>query len=86
MSYERDDAMRQQEATEENERDLRRFHNRLRILVNIDMPEFLTVAPDAKGDDRIWVSFRQNPWRWFIRASDDQAAALWKIIRARETR
>ena len=70
------------------------FHNALRVLLNIDADEFLgAVLPDEEYDGRqpdlksaawrLWDEFKENPHRWFIRAPDDQAQAIWKIIEGR---
>jgi hypothetical protein len=56
-----------------------KFHNGLRVLLNIDAVEFPGPAED-------WPEFRDNPWRYFIRAEDEVARALWKIIQRRNER
>jgi len=61
---------------------LRRFHNALRILIGIDLDELRT-AGVVIADDQ-WISFRDDPYRWFIRASDSDAEKVWKIIEARQ--
>jgi len=33
-----------------------------------------------------WAEFRDNPHRWFIQASDEDANRVWKIIEARQPR
>lgn len=55
---------------------LRRFHNGLRILMEIDKPEFIA----AGGGELEWPAFRDDPHRGFIGVRDDVAAKLWKII------
>lgn len=60
----------------------REFHNGLRVLANIDRDEFV-----AKGlPDADWPSFRDDPWRYFIRASDVMAEGLFEIIESRAVR
>lgn len=66
--------------------DFRQFHNRLRMLLNIDAFEFFE-ATGTDGDSdhsALWEAFQANPWRWFIRASDDEARGLFRIMVDRE--
>ncbi len=56
-----------------------RFHNGLRILLNIDATEF-------PGPVEEWPAFRDNPWRYFISCADHTANGLWDIIRRRNDR
>jgi hypothetical protein len=58
------------------------FHNGLRVLINIDKPEF-DMALGPLVSQSMWESFRDNPWRWFIKAPDRQAEAVFKVIEAR---
>ncbi len=53
-----------------------RFHNGMRVLLNIDAAEFPGPVED-------WASFRDNPWRYFIGCNDHVAHALWEIIKRR---
>ena len=57
------------------------FHNTLRILLGIDGDEFVTAVYGRQASDDVahhrgghvwldWVKFRDNPWAWFIQASD----------------
>lgn len=55
------------------------FHNALRILLNIDMDEFVAAGCDADQ----WPAFRGNPHMWFIRASDRDAERVWLLIAGR---
>lgn len=59
---------------------LRRFHNALRILMNIDVDQFVA----AGGSIVEWTDFRDNPHLYFVRASDAVAEALWRIAEARQ--
>ena len=66
------------------------FHNALRILLNIDLPEFAdAVYPDwhNEGSDDVlnaaYRKFRDDPHNWFIRAPDNHAKAIWKIVEER---
>ncbi len=66
---------------------IREFGNALRVLLNIDYPEFEKAAM-SDGTTMLdahaaWPKFRDNPHRWFISCSDKQEAALWKIIQER---
>ena len=62
--------------------DFREFHNALRIMRSIDYPEL--VEAGVSYPDLDWASFRANPWDWFLRASDHDAAAVWTIIERRQ--
>jgi sulfur transfer complex TusBCD TusB component (DsrH family) len=66
--------------------DLRRFHNRLRVLTSIDMHELVAAGVIAHADWNAWGTFRRDPFRWFIRADDAKARAVFAIIRKREGR
>lgn len=68
--------------TEDDHADLRRFHNRLRILLNIDEDELNRSG--ATYGDADWIAFSTNPWRWLILADDLQKQAVYTIIRSRE--
>ncbi len=59
----------------------RQFHNALRILINIDRDDLLQAG--IQLDNEEWHSFRADPYRWFIRASDQHAHELWSIIQER---
>lgn len=70
------------------------FLNRMRILLNIDYPQFAKAVMDGQSgipkgfplDDpeKMWPAFQINPWRWMICAPTLQAAEVFKIILARE--
>lgn len=62
--------------------EFRRFHGRLRMLSNIDAIDFYR-AIDLR-DLAAWSSFRDDPWRWFIRAPDAQAEGLFAYMMERE--
>jgi hypothetical protein len=59
--------------------DCLRFHNGLRILLNIDAAEFPGPAED-------WPRFRDQPHQYFIECDDATAGALWGIITRRTPR
>jgi len=58
------------------------FHNRLRILLNIDEIEFAHVSLD----DTRWAKFASNPFRYFITCDDETCRKLWRLIEERATR
>lgn len=60
------------------------FHNALRILTSVDYDEL--VAAGVESIDGRWGSFQADPFRWFIKASDVDAAKVWAIIEARQSR
>ena len=62
------------------------FHNRLRIMVGIDMHELVEAGAIAANDRNAWESFRLDPYRFFIRADDDTAAKIWSVIERRATK
>lgn len=60
---------------------LRSFLNTTKILLSIDKHELRVngvIVTDAE-----WVSFRGDPIRWLLAASDEQADRVWRIIEAR---
>ena len=71
--------------------EMRRFHNFLRTMINIDAAEFIQAVygldthPSAVSEEwAAWTSFRVNPYIWFVRASDEKAKRLWALIEARQ--
>lgn len=62
---------------------LRQFHNGLRILLNIDCHELVAAGIIQAGDESAWGEFRNDPFRWMIRAPDPAAEKLWTIIESR---
>ncbi len=60
------------------------FHNALRILASIDRCELIDAGALSDDDTGGWLAFRDDPWRWFVRAGDDEARAVWRIIEARQ--
>jgi hypothetical protein len=74
----------------------RKFNNALRIMKNIDGAEFLAAihgseeardilrSRDRHGSTWLdWVKFRDNPWAWFIQASDESSDAIWVLVEER---
>lgn len=62
------------------------FHNGLRVLLNIDRHELEAAGIIDRADHNAWGTFHRDPFRWFIRASDEQAERLWRIIQARQSK
>lgn len=66
--------------------DFSAFHNRLRIMTALDRHELVEAGVLKAGDLLGWVAFQHDPFRWFIRAEDNFAQALWALIGKREGR
>lgn len=71
--------------------DAARFHNRLRILLNIEERELMEVGAGIDPDTHhirgeLIDQFMADPFRTFIRADDPTAAAIWRIVEAREAK
>lgn len=71
--------------------DAARFHNRLRILLNIEEHELLAVGAGVDPDTNLirtdfFEQFLADPFHTFIRTDDATAAAIWSIVEARETK
>lgn len=66
------------DATQDPE--LRAFHNRLRKLINIDRSQLIDAGVMSEDDSSGWQAFRAHPWRWFIRAGDEEMARVWAIM------
>ena len=62
------------------------FHNRLRILVGIDQHELVDAGAVRPDDLNAWESFSRDPYRFFIRADGETAAAIWAVIERRASR
>ena len=56
------------------------FHNRLRVLLNIDRDELVNAGVLAEEDRASWIAFRESPWRYLIRASDEDAEKMWALV------
>jgi hypothetical protein len=63
--------------------DMRDFHNRLRVLMSIDMDEMVAAGAIEADDEAEWAAFRKDPFRWFISADDAAAEKLWAIVERR---
>jgi len=51
------------------------FHNGLRLLNSIDAHEL--------GDPEWWPRFRDDPYRFFIKADDGQVEIIWNAMKRR---
>jgi hypothetical protein len=56
----------------------RRFHNALRIMRAIDEFEVPLISD--------WAAFRDDPYRYFIGASEQDAEMIWLAIERRQPR
>ena len=63
--------------------DLSDFHNRLRIMIGIDMSELVNAGVIRANEFERWYEFRDNPFHWLIRTDDESAAKLWVLIERR---
>lgn len=54
------------------------FHNGLRILRSIDSWEL--------GDPEWWPRFRDDPYRFFMRADNDTCMMIWSVVMKRSTK
>jgi len=61
-------------------RDLRKFHNALRIMHSLDHADLRTVIPSS--DD--WAQFREDPMWRFLRMTDQQVELVWMAIERRQ--
>lgn len=68
----------------------RDFHNRLRIMLSIDLDELQNVGlmynaspENPRGAWAKWRHFRSNPSRYLIECPDDEAQKIWTIIERR---
>ena len=59
---------------------LAEFHNALRILINLDAHDLEAAGVIKHGDRAALGRFRDDPFRWFIRADDETARKLFTMI------
>jgi hypothetical protein len=59
------------------------FHNVLRILSSIDLPELQAVDLFTDGNNAGWKDFRDHPHAFFIRCDDETAAKIWQVVERR---
>ncbi len=65
---------------------LREFHNLLRIMLNIGSYEIEEAGIFPTDSDDEFITFRRDPYRWFIHAEDDKARKMWALIQKRNSR
>lgn len=58
------------------------FHNRLRIMSSIDQHELADLDADIWTDSE-YAKFRDDPWRYFIKADDEAAVMIWNVVTKR---
>lgn len=65
--------------------ELHRFLNRLKILHGLERYE-IEASMDRKMHHLAWGMFRDNPSQQFLNCDDPTQAAIWRAVKARETR
>jgi len=60
--------------------EFRRFHNALRILIHFNFDDLR--AAGVLDDLTEFRRFDDDPYRFFVRAEDARAAALWALIQS----
>jgi len=60
--------------------EFRRFHNALRILINLGMPDLEQAGVIEDDDYEDWLRFQKNPHLYFVRISTARAEKLWTLI------
>lgn len=63
---------------------LRCFHNALRIMHSLDRTELVRGGVIAADDGSGWHRFRSNPATFMVKADDETAARLWRLIEGRQ--
>ena len=56
------------------------FHGVLMTLMVLDQQELVGAGAIPDRDYEAWEAFRADPARWFLKADDDVAAAVWKAV------
>ena len=63
------------------------FRNGLRLLSQLQRQDLIRLQAFTEDDLQAWADFKRDPLRWFLRADDHRAAAVWSAIdRGREAR
>lgn len=62
------------------------LRNALCILNSIDRHEMEDEGIDFRCDTDAWLKFRDDPYGWFLKASDADADKLWAIVERRAGR
>ncbi len=56
------------------------FHTVLMTLMVLDQQELVDAGALADRDYEAWDAFKADPARWFLKADDEVAEAVWKAI------
>lgn len=64
--------------------DFNRFHNALRILVNLGQRDLEDAGVIDRSDHDDWERFARNPYRFFYAISTPRAEKLWALIEKRQ--
>jgi hypothetical protein len=67
------------------ETEFRRFHNALRILINLGMRDLEQAGVIEEGDYEDWARFMKNPHLYFVQISETRAEKLWALIEANQS-
>ena len=59
------------------------FYEGLRLLSQLKRQELSLLQAFTEDDWQSWADFRRDPLRWFLRADDHRAAAVWSAIERR---
>jgi hypothetical protein len=60
--------------------EFRRFHNAIRILINLGMRDMEQAGVIDVGDYEDWTRFLKNPHLYFVQISEARAERLWALI------
>jgi hypothetical protein len=60
--------------------EFRRFHNGLRILINLGMRDLEQAGVIEECDWEDWTRFQKNPHLYFVQISEARAEKLWALI------
>jgi len=67
-----------------NSTEFRRFHNGIRILVNLGMRDLEQAGVIDVGDYDDWGRFLKNQHLYFVSISEARAEKLWALIEAKQ--
>jgi hypothetical protein len=56
------------------------FNEGLRLLSQLQRQELIYLHAFTEDDYQAWADFKRDPLRWFLRADDHRAAAVWSAI------
>lgn len=60
--------------------EFRRFHNALRILINLGMRDLEKAGVIEECDWDMWTRFQKNPHLFFVQILEARAEKLWALI------